>query len=163
YRTERVRVSADLGYQADNLSVPQRFLTIASTMKAIPQTPEPGSVYGMPSWSYWKPKDKFAMIQVEFAITNRITAYGDFGWPNSSIDFRYVSPTVNNSGGVAGNWQAYPFLGESTFETRVGQGGFRANADTGPVRHDLNINYSSVSRPNEDIFSRGALVTSNLY
>jgi iron complex outermembrane receptor protein len=162
YRGERVRISADVGYQADSLDVPQRFLTIASTMKVVPPAPEAGSNYGMPSWSYWKPKDKFAMVQGEVDITDRITAYGAFGWHRSEIDFRYVSPTVNNTGGVGG-WQAFPFRGVTNYETRVGQAGLRATVDTGPVRHNLNLNYSEVDRPNDDAFYRAGLVTSNLY
>lgn len=161
YRGERVRVSADMGYQSDNLSVPQRFINLpAAFLTSVPPPPPAGSTYGQPSWSYWKPKDNFAMVQGEVDITDNITAYGALGWHHSSIDFRYVSPTVIN---VNGNWRALPFLGRSTFETRAGQAGVRANVDTGPVNHALNVNFSQVSRPNADDFYAGALVFSNLY
>jgi iron complex outermembrane recepter protein len=161
YRGERVRVSADLGYQADNLSVPQRFINLPSAFLAfVPPPPKAGSTYGQPSWSYWKPKDKFAMVQGEVDLTDNITAYGALGWHDSTIDFRYLSPTVIN---VNGNWRALPFLGSSTFETRAGQAGVRADVDTGPVNHLLNVNFSEVSRPNNDDFYSGPLAFSNLY
>jgi iron complex outermembrane receptor protein len=164
YRGERVRVSADMGYQSDDLQVPQRFLTIPAALGSVPPPPPAGSTYGMPSWSYWKPKDKFAMVQGEVDIASNITAYGAFGWHHSGIDFFYVSPTVTN---VNGNWQARPFLGRSTFETRVGQAGVRAAVDTGPVNHLLNVNLSEVNRPNVEDFSATPLPTpfvfSNLY
>jgi iron complex outermembrane receptor protein len=160
YRGERVRISADVGYQADNLSVPQRFVTIASNT-IVPRPPSPGSTYGMPTWSNWKPKDTFAMVQGEVDVTDQVTAYGAFGWHHSAIDFRYVSPTVTN--GVTGTWQAFPFLGSSTFETLAGQAGIRASVDTGPINHVLSVNYSAVDRPNDNDFSRAGLVTSNLY
>ena len=163
YRGERLRVSADVGYQSDNLSVPQRFITMASTLTSVPPAPAAGSTYGMPSWSNWKPVDKFAMVQGEFDITEAVTAYGAFGWHHSRIDFQYVSPTVNNTGGVVGNWQARPFLGVSNFETLAGTGGVRADFNTGPVNHFVNISYSQVNRPNNDAFYQGAQVTSNLY
>ena len=108
YRGERVRVSADLGYQADNLSVPQRFILIPSALPFVPPPPAAGSTYGQPSWSFWKPKDKFAMVQGEVDITDNITAYGALGWHHSGIDFRYVSPTVI---AVNGNWRALRFWG----------------------------------------------------
>ena len=91
YRGERVRVSVDLGYQADNLSVPLRFLNIAASF--VPPPPPAGSNYGMPPWSFWKAKDKFAMVQGEVDITDFITAYGAFGWHHSAVDFAFISPT----------------------------------------------------------------------
>jgi iron complex outermembrane receptor protein len=164
YRGERVRVSADMGYQSDDLSVPQRFITIQPTLAFVPPPPPAGSTYGMPSWSYFRPKSKFAMVQGEVDITDKITAYGALGWHHTGIDFFYVSPTVNN---VNGNWHARPFQGRSTWETRAGQAGVRADVDTGPVNHLLNVNLSEVSRPNVDIFSATPLPTdvvhSNLY
>ena len=39
YRGERVRFSADIGYQADDLSVPQRFVSIAPTRRSAPPSP----------------------------------------------------------------------------------------------------------------------------
>jgi iron complex outermembrane recepter protein len=160
YRGERVRVSADLGYQSDDLSVPQRFVSIASNT-IVPRPPSAGSTYGMPSWSTWKPKDKFAMIQGEVDVTDQVTAYASLGWHNSFVDFQYISPTVTN--GATGTWQAFPFKGASTFETRAGQAGIRASVDTGPINHALNVNYSEVDRPNDNDFSRAGIVTSNLY
>jgi iron complex outermembrane receptor protein len=164
YRGERVRVSADMGYQSDNLSVPQRFITIAPNLAFVPPPPPAGSTYGMPSWSYWNTKSKFAMVQGEVDIADNITAYGALGWHHTGVDFFYVSPTVTN---VNGDWRARPFQGRSTWETRAGQAGVRADVNTGPVNHLLNVNFSEVSRPNVDDFYATPIanpfVFSNLY
>jgi iron complex outermembrane recepter protein len=159
YRGERVRFSADVGYQADYLSVPQRFVSIAPGI-VVPRPPSPGSTYGMPSWSTWRPKDTFAMVQGEVDILDQVTAYASLGWHRSDIDFRYPSPTVLST---AGMWQAAPFAGISRFDTTAGQAGVRASVDTGPVNHVLNVNYSAVDRANDNDFSNAARVTSNLY
>jgi iron complex outermembrane recepter protein len=159
YRGERVRFSADLGYQADNLTVPQRFLFIAGP--TVPQPPPAGSTYGLPSWSYWKPKDKFATVRGEVDITESITAYASLGWHHSAIDFLYISPAVLNA---AGDWTQRPVAGPSTFETRAGQTGVRATVDTGPINHALSINYSQVDQQNDFSFRRGSqFLVSNLY
>ncbi|MFZ5875578.1 MAG: TonB-dependent receptor [Nitrospirota bacterium] len=159
YRGERVRLSADLGYQTDNLSVPQRFLFIASP--TVPQPPPAGSTYGMPSWSYWKPTDKFAMVQGEMDVIESITAYAALGWHDSDIDFLYISPAVLNE---AGDWTQRPVSGPTTFETRAGQTGVRAAVDTGPINHGLDLNYSQVNQQNDLNFRRGSqFVSSNLY
>lgn len=167
YRGERVRFSADMGYQADNLTVPQRFILLFAnpSLTAVPPPPRAGSTYGQPPWSYWKPKDKFAMAQGEVDITDNITAYGALGWHHTGIDFRYLSPNVTNIGGL-GNWQARPAAGRSEFETRAGQTGVRANVDTGPVNHFLTVNYSEVSQQNDNSFYgflNSPFVFSNLY
>ena len=50
----------------------------------------------------------------------------------ADIDFRYVSPTVNNVGG-SGNWQALSVCWARALSRPVaGQAGVRANVDTGP-------------------------------
>ena len=152
YRGERVRVSADVGYQSDDLSVPQRFRLDCVENTIVPRPPSAGSTSGMPSWSNWKPKDKFAIIQA-VDVTDQVTAYAALGWHNSAIDFRYISPTVDERR-TPGQWQAFPFLGSSTFDTRAGQAGIRASVDTGPINHALNVNYSEVDRPNDNDFSR---------
>jgi iron complex outermembrane recepter protein len=61
YRGERVRFSADVGYQAENLSPPLRFLTFTTsppfaTTIPVPPAPAAGTNY-MPSWATWKPRD----------------------------------------------------------------------------------------------------------
>ena len=125
YRGEHVRFSVDLGYQADNLSVPLRFLSIASsTPFSVPPPPPAGSNYGMPPWSFWKPKDKFAMVQGEVDITDFITAYGALGWHHSAIDFRiYLADRHQHRRGL-GNWQAFPFGGVSTLRRARGKWAF---------------------------------------
>jgi iron complex outermembrane receptor protein len=163
YRGERVRLSVDMGYQSDDLWRPQRFMAIAPTT-FVPPPPKAGSMYGVP-WSYWRPTDKFAMIQGEVDLANNVTAYGSFGWHDSFISFRYASPTVTNIGAV-GNWQAAPFLGVNSFETLAGQGGIRATADIGAVTHTLDVNYSRTDRARGDSsFGRlpAGVVISNLY
>ena len=164
YRGERVRVSADLGYQSDDLSVPQRFIFINPALTAMPPPPPAGSTYGIGSWSYWKPKSKFAMAQGEVDITDNITAYGALGWAHTGNDFLYPTVGVDNFGGLGG-WQGRAFMGRTTFETRAGQAGVRADVNTGPVNHLLNVNLSKVDRPNvEDFYASGVnTITSNLY
>lgn len=158
YRGERVRLAADLGYQTDNLSVPQRFLFIASP--TVPRPPPAGSTYGMPSWSYWKPTDKFAMVQGEVDVTKSITAHAAMGRHDSDIDFLYISPVVLNE---AGDWTQRPVSGPSTFKTRAGEAGVRAAVDTGAINHALDVNYSQVNQQNDFDFRRGGQLVSNLY
>ena len=148
YRSERVRVSADVGYQSDDLRVPQRFIGI-SPFRAHCRSAAPAGRVRPTAYRHGRTgsrRDKFAMVQGEVDIAEKITAYGALGWHRTDINFSYPSPTLNNFGGL-GTWQARPFAGlQHGWETRAGQAGVRADVDTGPVNHLLNVNYSVVDR-----------------
>ena len=113
YRGERLRVSADIGYQSDDLTSPVAICRDSPT-RPFPRRRRPDRTTDVP-WSYWRPTDKFAMIQGEFDITDNVTAYAAYGWHDSHIDFLYPSPSVTN--GRNGNWQARAIKGVNTFET----------------------------------------------
>jgi iron complex outermembrane receptor protein len=164
YRGERVRFSTDLGYQAENLNPPLRFLSFTSsppfaTTIAVPALPKPGANY-MPEWATWKPKDAWAMTRGEVDLTESVTAYGAVGYHRSEIDYIYPSPRITNANG---NWTAAPFNGRDVYDNYAGEVGVRASVDTGPVNHLLTVNYSAFERDYSSFGRAGAAVNSNLY
>lgn len=163
YRGERVRVSADFGYQAEDLSPPLRFITLNSGPTfptiAVPPAPSAGTNY-MPSWAQWKPKDTFAMVRGEADVTDNVTVYGAYGYHRSTIDYIYTSPRVTN---VNGTWTAAPFNGNDTYDNWSGDTGIRASVDTGPVNHLITVNYSSTVREYSAYAKGSSAVTGNLY
>ena len=164
YRGERVRFSTDIGYQAENLNPPLRFLTLTSsppfaTTIPVPALPKPGANY-MPDWATWKPKDAWAMTRGEVDLTESVTAYGAVGYHRSEIDYIYPSPRITNANG---NWTAAPFNGRDVYDNYAGEVGVRASVDTGPVNHLLTANYSAFERDYNSFGKAGAAVSSNLY
>lgn len=164
YRGERVRVSADIGYQFDNLSPPLRFITPVANpfLTAIPAPPQAGTNFQVP-WAKYQPKDTFVIVRGEVDLTDHVTAYGAFGYHDSSINYTYPSPNLTNIGGV-GNWQAFPFIGSDTYKTLTGEAGIRASFDTGWINHAVNVAYSINDRPYTSNGLRPAgLVFGNIY
>lgn len=164
YRGERVRFSTDIGYQAENLNPPLRFLTFTSsppfaTTIPVPALPKPGANY-MPDWATWKPKDAWAMTRGEVDLTESVTAYGAVGYHRSEIDYIYPSPRITNANG---NWTAAPFNGRDVYDNYAGEVGVRASVETGPVNHLLTANYSTFERDYNSFGKAGAAVSSNLY
>ncbi len=164
YRGERVRFSTDIGYQAENLNPPLRFLTFTSsppfaTTIPVPALPKPGANY-MPDWATWKPKDAWAMTRGEVDLTESVTAYGAVGYHRSEIDYIYPSPRITNANG---NWTAAPFNGRDVYDNYAGEVGVRASVDAGPVNHLLTANYSTFERDYNSFGKAGAAVSSNLY
>ena len=166
YRGERARVSVDVGYQAENLTPPQRFLTFTSSPPfaftiPVPSPPRPGTNY-MPDWASWKTKDSFAMARAEVDVTDWLTAYAAGGYHRSDVDFQYVSPRITNTGGL-GNWSNPALKGYDIFENYASDIGFRASGHTGPVKHLFTMNYSTFDRDYTSFGRSGGIINSNLY
>ncbi|WP_306556673.1 MULTISPECIES: TonB-dependent siderophore receptor [Bradyrhizobium] len=166
YRGERARVSVDLGYQAENLTPPQRFLTFTSSPPfpftiPVPPPPRPGTNY-MPDWASWKTKDTFTMARAEVDMTDWLTVYAAGGYHRSDVDFQYVSPRITNVGGL-GNWSNPALKGYDTFENYASDIGFRATGNTGPVKHLFTMNYSTFDRDYTSFGRSGGIINSNLY
>ncbi|KRR14001.1 TonB-dependent receptor [Bradyrhizobium valentinum] len=164
YRGERVRFFTDIGYQAENLNPPLRFLTFTTsppfaTTIPVPALPKPGTNY-MPDWATWKPRDAFAMTRGEVDLTESVTAYGAVGYHRSEIDYIYPSPRITNANG---NWTAAPFNGRDVYDNYAGEVGIRASVDTGPINHLLTVNYSAFERDYSSFGKAGAAISSNLY
>lgn len=158
YRTERVRVSADVGYQAENILPAIRFLTINPAIQ-VPPAPSAGTNYIVP-WAYWRPKDAYISGRAEVDVTDWATVYGAIGYHDSKIDAISVAPVVTASNG---NYQSNPFRLLSEFKTTSGEAGVRARFNTGLVDHTISVNYSATDRPNNNAFFGGTPIFSNIY
>ncbi len=154
YRGERVRGSFDVGYQADNLRPPMRFFGVTAGVTAIPKPPTPGLNFQVP-WAYYAPTDFFTTAQGEVDLTDWMTAYAMFGYHDSNINYLYPSPNILNN---AGDLASRPGRGKETFETFTGTTGIRANVDTGPIHHLMNINYSVNDRTYNQNVSLGSMI-----
>ena len=172
YRGENVRMEADVGYQADNLNPPMRFFNIPATTKFIPAPPKAGFNFQVP-WAYYAPTDFFSTVRGEVDINDWVTAYAAFGYHDSNINYAYPSPNISNlaPGAITappgtfqlGGLWSRPFAGKETFETLAGEAGIRANVDTGPVNHALNVNYSINDRTyNQAVRTRSSNAASDI-
>jgi len=140
YRGENARVAVDVGYQADNLKPPLRFFGVGPGVTLIPPPPKAGTNFQVP-WAYYAPTDFFSTVKGEVDLADWVTAYASFGYHDSNINYAYPSPTITNAPALGG-LQSRPFAGKETFETLAGEAGLRANLDTGPINHAVNVNYS---------------------
>ncbi|MGC2774363.1 MAG: TonB-dependent receptor [Bradyrhizobium sp.] len=159
YHGENVRIDADVGYQADNLTPPLRFFGVGALTK-IPDPPAAGTNFQVP-WAYYVPTDFYSTVKGEVDLNDKITAYAGFGYHDSNINYRYPSPVLNSNSGliVVPN----PGTGSETFETLAGEAGLRFSADTGPVNHAVNVGYSITDRTYGQHLVTGKAVSWNLY
>jgi iron complex outermembrane receptor protein len=168
YRGERLRLSADVGYQANDLDGVQRFITVVPSAfgtvppippflpmldGTVPPAPKAGSNYGNLPWSFWNTDATFATLRGEYKLTDHITAYGAYGWSDNNLDYLFASPGLLNGNG---DWVSYPLKGYALTQNWAGTAGIRADFDTGPINHLFNVSYSKTMRDNSATYHMGA-------
>ncbi len=159
YRSQRVRLSADVGYEENNIDVMSRFTILGTGLRAVPRPPDASKNY-MPEWAYWKSKGQFATVQGEVDITSNLTAYAQAGIVTGSTNYLYSDVTVTN---LNGEFTGTPRPNNQERSQSAVQGGFRASVDTGPVHHAINVNAAGSEGETKIINVRPPDFTSNIY
>ncbi|WP_457492049.1 TonB-dependent receptor [Tardiphaga sp. P5_C7] len=159
YRGERVRLSADIGYEHNRVTAMTRFVDI-SGLPAVPTPPDARANY-MPSWGFWDSESRYAIVQGEVDITDDLTAYAQAGIGTSNTRYLYSDIRVTN---LDGEFNGLSRRNNQKHERTAAQVGLRANVDTGPVNHAINVNAGTSSADTGIINVSGATnFFSNLY
>ena len=159
YRGERVRLSADLGYEKNDVDVMTRFLVLGPTLTSVPRPPDARQKF-MPSWAYWNGEGKFALAQGEVDITENLTAYAQVGAVKGTTQYLYSDITVTN---LNGNFTGSPRLNRQYRDQEAAQAGLRAQVDTGPIHHAINFNATGTQGEVGILNTTGTAFASNLY
>ena len=145
FRGERVRLSADLGYQSQTIGgvVPYLYLGPAATV-SLPWAPDARKNMGQ-SWGSRETTDIFGVVRAEYDITERVTAYAAFGAHDYRLGIYSSSTiTINN---FNGNGTAGPFFNsQQYFSHLTAETGVRAFADTGPIGHEIAVVATTYNR-----------------
>lgn len=159
YRGERVRLSADLGYEKNDVDAMTRFVVLGPALTSVPKPPDPRQKF-MPNWAYWNGEGKFALAQGEVDITENLTAYAQVGTVRGTTKYLYSDITVTN---LNGNFTGSPRLNRQYRDQDAAQAGFRAQMDTGPVHHLINFNATDSQGEVGILNTTGTAFASNLY
>ncbi|TAJ88486.1 MAG: TonB-dependent siderophore receptor [Reyranella sp.] len=160
FRGERVRLSADFGYQYQYIGgvIPQ--LGLADGIP-LPWAPNARTNQGQP-WSYQERNDLFGVVRGEVDLTERITAYAAFGahdYRATGLDDYRV--TVTNFNGAAATGGVESFSEQWTALTA--EAGIRALFNTGPLNHELAVTATTLSRETSFGWGGGAPLDTNIY
>jgi iron complex outermembrane recepter protein len=158
YRGERVRLSADFGYENNNATAMTRFVDLGN-LTALPAAPDARANY-MPNWGFWNSESRYALVQGEVDITENLTAYAQAGIGTSNTRYLYSAIRMDN---LNGNFNGTPRRNNQKHERTAAQAGFRANVDTGPINHSINFNVATAEAETGILNVSGALFRSNLY
>lgn len=134
FRGERVRLSADLGYQYQFINGLIPFIALGANVP-VPWAPNARSNPGGQPWSTNERKDIFGIVRGEFDLTERITAYATFGAHDyRNGQFGVFNVAVNNMSGTA---TTTPRTQNIYTTWLTGEAGIRGTADTGPIGHEF--------------------------
>ncbi len=158
YRGERVRLSADIGYENNNATAMTRFVDLGN-LTALPAAPDARANY-MPNWGFWNSGSRYALVQGEVDITENLTAYAQAGIGTSNTRYLYSDIRMDS---LNGNFNGTPRRNNQKHERTAAQAGFRANVDTGPINHSINFNVATAEAETGILNVSGALFRSNLY
>jgi iron complex outermembrane receptor protein len=140
YRSETVRVSADLNYQKLYGKDPTRPVYFNSGF-AIPAAPSNTASLGQP-WYFADGKDTYGLVNAEIDLTENLTAFASAGGRRNDFLGVYSFLTLTDSlGNATGRQYVQPTYAESF----TGQAGLRAKLDTGPIRHELTVSATGLT------------------
>ncbi len=160
FRTERFRLSADIGYQDLQKDATQPSVTISSGL-AIPAAPDASVSVAQP-WTFSNERDTFGTLRAEFDLTDGLTAWIAGGVRQGNESNSFANPTVVDATGTT---SAYRFDNVREEVVMTGEAGLRARFDTGSVGHRLSVSASAydLESRNAYAFSSFAGFADNLY
>jgi iron complex outermembrane receptor protein len=138
WQGDRLRLSADMGYQNHQLDETRTNVTV-SGLSDIPSAPDASDNWAQP-WSYSNEKNYFGTFRAEYDINDNLTAWAAYGLRRSDEANSLANIEVTDAESGAGLMGRF----DNTREDRVdtGEFGFSGNFNTGSVGHDWVVAYS---------------------
>ncbi|WP_257624659.1 TonB-dependent siderophore receptor [Variovorax boronicumulans] len=159
YRGDRVRLSADLGYHDMRTDAPTRIAYTDNANFQIPRAPDNTLSLGQP-WYFAKSQDRFGMVQGEVDIAPGLTAFAAVGGRRNEFLGLYNFIYLRNA---LGDFRANQYYQPTYSDTRTAMAGLRGQFDTGSVRHEINLNLSTLHTESGVLAPVISTYTGNMY
>ncbi|MFT3728722.1 MAG: TonB-dependent receptor [Terricaulis sp.] len=159
YDGPRLRLTADLGYQNQELDRPRPQVTPTTF---VPRAPDADANYAQP-WTFSNEEQTFGVVRGEVDVTDNITAWAAIGGRHGNEANDFANPTVIAAGGST---TATRFANTREDDIFSADTGIRAEFRTGGVGHRVILSYSAIEAKLNNAFSfLGAFggIASNLY
>ncbi|EGL55431.1 ferrichrome-iron receptor [Methylophaga aminisulfidivorans MP] len=162
YQGERLRLSADIGYQNNQLDQTRTNVRL-SGVNSVPSEPDASKNWAQP-WSYSNEEDKFGTFRAEYDLTDEVTAWAAYGMRRSEEENSLANFTLTNANTGAGTFYRFDNAREDRVDT--GEMGLRGDFDTGLVGHDWVVAYSYFQLETKNGFTydvSGTRTNTNIY
>lgn len=162
WRSDKARLSADIGYQDNKLQETRTNVTLASTAKSVPRAADSRSNWAQP-WSYSNEKDLFGTVRGEYDFNDNVTGWFAGGFRESEEANSLANLTVSNATTGAGT--TYRFDNTREDSVRTGELGLRGKFATGSVGHQwvISSSYFDLQKKNAYVMDSTNTRATNLY
>lgn len=158
YKGERLRASADLIDQREDIDAPSRRPFLAAGV-GVPSAPD-GRRNVTQAWEWFKTEDQSLLLRAEYDLNDALTLFAAAGGGRTRVDRLFGNPTIFNS---AGDTSTVPQHFKFDVDRSTADAGLRARFVTGAVGHAVTLQASSYrDRLGRNSVS-GSAVASNLY
>ncbi|MFT4955069.1 MAG: iron complex outermembrane receptor protein [Brevundimonas sp.] len=144
-RGDRVRFSADLGWQDHHIDAPRPTVTPNG---AVPTPPSADMNFAQP-WTYTDERQLFGAVRAEFDVTDRVSLWAAFG----GRDGREANVLANPNAAPDGTLSAYRFDNAREDSVWSGDVGLRAELTTGAVEHTLVASAAHVESDSKNAYA----------
>ncbi|CAD0322811.1 TonB-dependent receptor [Xanthomonas hortorum] len=151
YRGERLRLSADIGWQDQRTDRPRPSIT---PVGGIPIAPDADINFAQP-WTFAQERDTFGVIRAEYDLTDSVMAWAAIGMRDSDEHNVLANPNAD----AAGNLNTGRFDNYREDKVTTGDVGIRATFDTGRVGHRLSASASAFKLDSKNAFAFGSYGT----
>lgn len=161
WRSRDVRLSADLGYQDNQLRQTRPNVTLSGVTQ-VPKAPDATANFAQP-WSYSNERDLFGTLRGEVDINANLTAYAAYGIRRSDESNSLANLSVTNGSTGAGN--TYRFDNTRKDKVDTGEIGLRGKLRTGSVGHEwvVSASYFELEKKNAYAMDYTNTLVTNLY
>lgn len=158
YRGERLRLSADLGYQKLDFNTPLRNRAVLAGFP-IPRAPD--LRINQQPWEYRDSDNKSVALRTEYDLNDQITLYGAYGRSQFYQEYLGGVLTIFNARGDYRDPVGYlPYLSNGD----TGEVGLRGRFETGPLKHEVGVAAVGLWYDQSAVTTTvGAPITTNLY
>ena len=160
WHSRNVRLSADAGYQTNDLKAPRPSVTPGAGL-SIPEAPDSKANFAQP-WTYSNSRDVFGTVRAEVDLSEAVTAWGAYGLRRGNEENSLSNPTLTSAQGAT---TAYRFDNVRKDEVNTGEIGVRGKLTTGSVGHTLTASAASFQSKERNAygFSDFAGFAGNIY
>jgi iron complex outermembrane recepter protein len=144
-RGDRVRFSADLGWQDHHIDAPRPSVTPAG---AVPAPPSADTNFAQP-WTYTDERQLFGAARAELDVTDDVSLWAAFG----GRDGREANVLANPTAQPDGTLSAYRFDNAREDSIWSGDIGLRAELTTGAVEHRLIASAAHVESDSKNAYA----------
>jgi len=160
FRRDKLRVSADLGYQEHKLQASQPNITIAAGL-AIPATPRADRSIGQP-WTFSNAEDAFGTVRAEYDFNETVTGWLAGGLRESNEAGNFSNPTVVDE---RGNTNALRFANVREDSVQTAEAGLRFKFNAAGVKHTVSTSASVFELESKNAFDFSSFTgfSNNIY